>query len=324
MADTFRAFGFPEGADLALALATIGLVGGVISGTILVNWAARRGLLPAMANPDSRLRAHNTGMDEDLAEEMRELLWQREQETKPTDPLSIHLAVVALSIGLGWLLRTALVTLESATWGRSGSLVLVRYIPLFPLAMLGGVLVQIVMDRTGLSRHVNRRMMNRISGAALDFTIVAAMGTLSLSALRAHWAPFLLLSAGGMAWNLFGVLVIAPRLFPEHCFPRAVCDFGQSTGVTVTGLLLLRMADPRNESGTLESFGYKQLLFEPIVGGGLFTAASVPLLVRFGPGFVLVLTGGLLVFWLLFGWLNFGRRRKASPPTQERATCHET
>ncbi len=309
MAGTFHELGFAEGADLALALATIGLVGGVVSGTILVNWAARRGLLPSRASPDHKLRAHDTGMDEDLSEELRDSLWQREQEMKPTDPLSIHLAVVSLAIGIGWLMRTALVALESATWGKSGGMVLVRYIPLFPLAMLGGVLVQVIMDRTGLSRHINRRMMNRISGAALDFTIVAAMGTLSLSALRAHWAPFLLLASAGLAWNLFGVLVIAPRLIPEHWFPRAACDFGQSTGVTVTGLLLLRMADPGNESGTLESFGYKQLLFEPIVGGGLFTAASVPLLARFGPAFVLALTAALMVFWLLFGWLAFGRKK---------------
>ncbi len=113
-----------------------------------------------------------------------------------------------------------------------------------------------------------------------------------------------------MAWNLFGVFVIAPRLIPEHWFPRAVCDYGQSTGVTVTGLLLLRMADPANESGALESFGYKQLLFEPIVGGGLFTAASVPLIVQFGPVPVLVLTASLLLFWLVAGRLMFRHYRR--------------
>ncbi|MCA1808607.1 MAG: sodium:glutamate symporter, partial [Lentisphaerae bacterium] len=90
-------------------------------------------------------------------------------------------------------------------------------------------------------------------------------------------------------------------------FERGIGDFGQSTGVTVTGLLLMRMADPLNKTGALESFGYKQLLFEPIVGGGLFTAAAMPLIAQFGPVFVLTLTGGITLFWIVFGWLVFGR-----------------
>lgn len=312
MSGTFREMGFAAGADLALALATVGLVGAVLSGTLMVNWAARRGLLPAHGGEPVTADVHpaDTGLDEDMIEEQRELLWQKRQELKPTDPFSIHLAVTGLAIGIGWVMQRLLVGLEAVTWARDGGVEVMRYIPLFPLAMLGGVVVQVIMDRTGMSHHINRRMMNRISGSALDFTIVAALGTLSVTAIRAHWAPLLLLSVAGMAWNLFGVFVIAPRLIPEFWFPRAVCDYGQSTGVTVTGLLLLRMADPANESGTLESFGYKQLLFEPIVGGGLFTAASVPLIVQFGPVPVLVLTGGLLLFWLVAGRLMFRHYRR--------------
>ncbi len=311
MAGTFREMGFEAGADLALALATVGLVAGVVTGTLLVNWAARRGLLSLAgkrATSHATIRAQDAGMDEDMAEELRDVLWEKEQELQPTDPLSIHLAVTGLAIAIGWVLRELLVRVEAATWARDGGIAVLRYIPLFPLAMLGGVIIQIVLDRTGLHRHVNRRMMNRISGSALDFTIVAALATLSLAAIRTHWAPFVLLAAFGLAWNLFGILVIAPRLIPDHWFERAVCDYGQSTGVTVTGLLLLRMADPTNESGTLESFGYKQLLFEPFVGGGLFTAASVPLIVQLGALPVLAITSGLLCFWLVAGWLLFGRK----------------
>jgi glutamate:Na+ symporter, ESS family len=43
MGEAFEAIGWPEGQDLALGLATIGLVGGVVIGTILINWQVRRG-----------------------------------------------------------------------------------------------------------------------------------------------------------------------------------------------------------------------------------------------------------------------------------------
>ena len=296
MAATFRELDFPEGADLALALATVGLVTGIAGGSILINWAIRR---KHIAPPKDL--ASTPLLDADDVDEQHELAWIKTQEQQPTDPLSIHLAVVAVAVGIGWLLQTALRQIEVHTWARNGGTEIFRYVPLFPLAMIGGLIVQIIMDRTGWNKHINRRMMNRISGAALDFTIVAALGSLSTRAVSMHWQAFLLLAITGIVWNVFALLVIAPRIIPEHWFQRGVCDFGQSTGVTVTGLLLLRMADPTNESGTLESFGYKQLLFEPIVGGGLFTAASVPLLMRFGKIPILILTGTLCLFWIILG-----------------------
>lgn len=92
--------------------------------------------------------------------------------------------------------------------------------------------------------------------------------------------------------------------------------FGQSMGMTVTGLLLMRIADPTNRSGALEAFGYKQLMFEPIVGGGLFTAASLPLIARFGPGWVLALCAALMATWAVVGLRTFGASRTA---TEERS-----
>ena len=79
--------------------------------------------------------------------------------------------------------------------------------------------------------------------------------------------------------------------------------------MTATGLLLARMADPDDRTLTVESFGYKQLLFEPIVGGGLFTAASLPLIFRFGPVAMLGLTAALMIAWLLVGYFAFIRGR---------------
>ncbi len=55
------------------------------------------------------------------------------------------------------------------------------------------------------------------------------------------------------------------------------------------------MVDPENRTGAFESFAYKQLFFEPIVGGGLFTAAAPALIARFGSISILLLTSELTV-----------------------------
>ncbi len=303
MAEVFRSLDFPDGADLALGLATVGLVAGVALGTVLINWAVRKGHI----NPARRPDASTTDGTLD-ADAMVEFQRQQVEENRPTDPLSIHLGIVAIAVGVGWVIRAVFQWTEALFWDGD----IFGKVPLFPLAMIGGVLIQVFLDRTGNGHHIDRRLMNRISGTALDFTIVAALGTLRLDVIGAHLIPFLLLALAGIAWNTWGLLWLAPRVIPSGWFERGIGDYGQSMGVTVTGLLLMRVADPANESGALDSFGYKQLLFEPIVGGGLFTAASVPLLARFGSVPMLVMTGLITVGWIVAGFLVFGRGIRAS------------
>jgi glutamate:Na+ symporter, ESS family len=230
--------------------------------------------------------------------------------TRSIDPLSVHLGFFALAIGIGWLILQGLIQLESLTWNADGDgLALMEHIPLFPLAMVGGVLVQVALMRLGHARALDRGLVNRVSGAALDVLIVSALATLSLEAVGSHFWTFLILAAAGIAWALFGFLVLAPRMFPRDWYPMGLANFGQGIGMTVIGLLLVRMADPENRSGAMESFGYKQLLFEPVVGGGLFTAASLPLIFHFGVLPVLLGCTALMIGWLLFGLLAFGRKR---------------
>jgi glutamate:Na+ symporter, ESS family len=309
LSSTFEEFGFAEGTDLALGLATIGLVAGVLIGTAIINWGVRTGRidLDADGNPTEKARAETSDDLDDLDD--RE--GARSDERSSTDPLSVHLGFVALAIAIGWLLLEGLVWVEEATWGGEDGLELLVHLPLFPMAMLGGVLLQLALERTERAALVDRHLINRISGAALDLIIVAALGTLSLEAIGGNLGPFLVLAVAGITWNVGAFLLLAPRIVPEYAYERGLGDFGQSMGMTVTGLLLMRIADPPNRSGGLEAFGYKQLLFEPVVGGGLFTAASVPLIAQLGPVPVLIGTAVLMVGWIVLGLRRFGPDREA-------------
>ena len=108
------------------------------------------------------------------------------------------------------------------------------------------------------------------------------MTTIKLSVVAANWAPLLAICVAGTLLSLLLVIFLAPRLFKEAWFERAIAEFGQSTGVTATGLLLLRTVDPESKTIAAASFGYKQLLHEPFMGGGLWTAFAFTLVQRFG------------------------------------------
>ncbi len=296
----FEELDFMEGADLALGLATVGLLSAIVTGTIMINWAARTNRLDARVKP----------LDvEAVPEEMAGLLGKNSSngqsagEDQPIDPLSLHLGFIGVAVLVGWLCLETLVMLERYTWGRFTDVVILTHVPLFPFAMIGGVVVQIFLARKWGRHIVDRQLVNRIAGTALDIIIVAALATLSLTTITANMIPFVLLAVAGVAWNVLGFLWLAPRLIPSHWFENGIPNFGQSMGMTVTGILLFRMTDPENRSHGLENFGYKQLLFEPIVGGGLFTAAALPLIFQFGAPAMLFVTATLMIAWLSYGLL---------------------
>ena len=138
-----------------------------------------------------------------------------------------------------------------------------------------------------------------------DRLITAAMASLNLPLLEENWLPFIALALVGLTWNVCAFLWLAPRIFSDHWCERGIADFGQGTGVTATGLLLLRMADPFGRSRALEAFSFKQLLFEPFLGGGLITAIAPLMIVSWGlPRFnavALLLTLASLLFGLHLG-----------------------
>ena len=156
---------------------------------------------------------------------------------------------------------------------------------------------------------VDHGQIQRLGGAALDFLVVAAVASIQLDFVAANWLPLLLLILAGTLWNVFCVLVIAPRLFREAWFERSIAEFGQSMGVTATGLLLLRTADPESRTVAASAFGYKQLFHEPFMGGGIWTSMALPLVITQGNLFVWLISAGMMVFWLLFWFLVLRRQR---------------
>jgi len=302
---TFIEVGFEEGRDLALALATIGVVAGVLIGTLFINVAVRS---PRITIARQEI-VEMTGEGGDISNLNANEGESGEADDAASDPLTRNLALIGVAIAIGWLLKQLLVGIESLTWGAWTDTRLMPLIPLFPLAMIGGVILQLILARIRMEHMVDRIMINRISGVSLDIIIVAAMATVSLEVLGDNLLPILILSGAALGWSVFCFWVLAPRMLPERWFERGIGDFGQSTGMAVTGLLLMRIADPRGRANAIEGFGYKQLLFEPLVGGGLITALSVPFTAMFGPVVMLVSTSVLTIGFISVGIVQARKMR---------------
>ncbi|RXA20560.1 sodium:glutamate symporter [Methanosarcina sp. MSH10X1] len=307
MASTFEEVGFPEGADLSLGLATVGLLFSVILGIILLNYGVKTGKSVILQDPGEVIleKSEQAGI---VGFDARESAGKITTRPESIEPLSLHFAYVGVAIGIGYIILQVLRLIEEFTWGRATGIYLLEHIPLFPLAMIGGIILELFLDKFDKYKTLDRNLMMRIQGLSLDILIASAIATLSLDVIGGNLMPFIILSVAGIVWNVAAFLLLGPRMIPTYWFERGIGDFGQSMGMTASGLLLMKIADPDNKSPALESFGYKQLMFEPVVGGGLFTAMSVPLIFNFGPVPVLILTTIIMLFWAAAGLLYFGRK----------------
>ena len=291
MGPVFDELGFPEMKDYALACATGGILGAIIVGMGLVNWAVRKGYVEKKSKPQFDVE-DLTGIIPD---------GQRPEAGKLTvssdviESLTLHLVFVGAAILLGWLMKQGLLQLAQFLPGK-GAQIFASF-PLFPLCMLGGVIVQFLADRFDKHEHMDHGLMLRIQNCALDFLVVAAIATIRIDVVARQWIPIVVLIAAGIGWNVLCLTVFARRAFRDAWFERGIAEMGQSMGVTATGLLLLRVVDPDYETDAAEAFAAKQLLHEPFMGGGLWTGAAIPLLALWGGWPIFGIAVGAMAIW---------------------------
>lgn len=289
LAPVFDKLGWSAGTDLALALATLSIFAAIISGMLIVNWHQRK---------------HGVVLDE-VEEKKQErqrirsgYSFSRLGERISTTPLMVFRSIVAYAaaILIGWLMYQGLIWLEAVTLDKITDLRFMPYVPFFPLAMVGGLVVQLILRKTGKQHWISRRVVEIIGSIALDVLIMSAVATVSLSVVATYWQTFIILGLAGIAWILFAFFWLAPRMFPAHWFEKGLTNIGQSMGTTATGFMFQRLIDPSNHTSSRESFAYKQLVFEPFMGGGIITATSLVVISELGLGFALISAIIILIF----------------------------
>lgn len=282
--------GAPEVVDLGLGLATISMITGVVGGSILVNFAIRSPRIPV-----ARTRPVDAGDPTELRE-----IAPNTGDSCPGDvgigSMSRSFAAITIAIAIGIVILTGL----RAAAGALGSDLFDNF-PLFPFTVIGGFVVQVVVTRTGQEALVDRRTINDITGLSLDILIAAAIGTMSLAALGDNIPSLVILTALAFAWSVIGMLWLGPRIHGANWFEHSIADYGQSQGNVATGFVLADMADPDRSTTAARSYGYKQLIYEPFLGGGALTALSIPIILAIGSAWFGVVSLGVTVVLIVWG-----------------------
>ena len=296
MREAFEQLGFEAGADLGLMSATVGVISAVVFGMVMVNLAARKGYTQVITSPDKIPEETMRGL---VPVEKRQPTGFMTVSPDALEPLAFHGAVVGLAIIIGWYILNGIKGLSA---GMEPDLF--RSFPLFPLAMMGGLIIQVLSARIGVATYFDRKTFDRILGLALDYLVVSAIAAIKLDVFLAYFWPFLILMAVGLAWVVFATWFIAPRMLPDAWFERGITEYGMQTGVTAMGLLLLRVADPQFETPAAKAFGFKQILYEPFMGGGFITAAAPILIATYGVDESLLVGAASILLVLGISWVS--------------------
>ena len=313
MGDVFASpsIGLQNGRDLGLFMATVGLVFSVVSGVIYVNIAIRRGWT-SQSNAVSLIKGiedQDTNQPAAYSRVRMEVL----------DPLAFQALILGAAFGLGWSAKQGVSwlvtpppqtsesvesnpslvsssdsnssesslgesakevdrardTLQSRTSWRNT----VDGMPLFIYTLFGGLAVRRFLGWLGLEKLIDVDSIQRLTGVAMEFLIVAAIASLQIEAISDLVGPLLVLLSAAFIWTGFCLTFLSKRILPDaYWFELGILNYGMSTGTTATGFTLLKIVDGELDSGAAEDYALAAPLSSPFVGGGMVTV-GLPLLV---------------------------------------------
>ncbi len=245
-----KAAGWADGVSVANTMATAGLLSGIIIGMTIINIGVRRGFAQKVSKPQDVPKDIKEGY---VPVEKRVSIGKGVTYNDALDPLALQLAFVGIIYGSARLLSMSL------TWVHP----LLKEIPLFACAMMCGALLSFILKKMKMKDYIDRPTVNRISGVALDYLVCSAISTLSLKVFSLYMVPLIVTILAVIVGNVIVNFYFAWKMFDVDWFERAIGSYGLESGVLATGLMLLRVIDPKFETSGQESAASSAALCYP-------------------------------------------------------------
>ncbi|MFO7802150.1 MAG: sodium/glutamate symporter [Desulfovermiculus sp.] len=263
---TLEKFGLENAVSVGMTMATIGLLAAIFGGVVLIKMATRREYTRIVKEAKELPESLRTGI---IPENERSSVGEQTVSPMSIDPLAWHAALI-LAAALGGIYLTQWIA--SIPWLSIGGNPL--YMPEVCTAMIAAIGVQKLLRWVKLDHVVDKQIVTRIGSCLSDFMVGFGVASIQISVVLTFWQPMLFLIMAGIAWVVFNLYVMAPRMLNNYWFERGIFNYGWCTGVVAFGVTLLRIVDPDFKSGTLEDYGLAYIIIAPIE---LFLVSLTPI-----------------------------------------------
>ncbi len=235
---------------VAVTSATFGIVGGILIGMVMINWAARKGSTEILQNPSSIPPNIRIGFEKDIVKQGS--LGRETTTSSSIDTFAFHLALIFAGCGLSYIMLNLL---------KLYKVPVLSSISIWAYAILVMFILWGIMCKMKIDYLVDGKVKSRISGTFTDFAVISAIASLPLEAVMAYIVPILVMVVLGFAVTVISVWFISKVFIKDYWFEHGISVFGMSTGVFLTGLLLLRICDPEFESPVLGNYSLAYTFF---------------------------------------------------------------
>ncbi len=233
----WEGFGFENAATIGLIFATMGFLFAFFVGVPMVSWGIRK----------IKGEAEQTA----LAPEVLKGYFIKGSQKESAGSQTIHsanmdsLAFQTGLVGAVYLLTYGFVNLLNLPFSEAISRLNWGFVFFYGLLM--ALVVGWVMKKTGANRLIDQTAQKRITGWSIDFLIVSTIFAIKPAIVVKFILPILAIGlTSGIATTI--VIVFFGKRLSEYNLERMVLLYGTCTGTLSSGLLLLRIVDPKLDS----------------------------------------------------------------------------
>ncbi len=220
------------------------------------------------------------------------------------DTMTFHIALV----GLAWICGLGICKLWEFTAVIPGMATLASTMTglLFFNGMIAGYIIRAIIYKLKLDKYLDRGTQTRITNAATDLMVMATFLSLNLATVSKWMMPMLVVCVVGAVVTWVIMRYFGARFGGSNDFERTLAEFGTVTGTNATGLSLVRIVDPNNETTTAAELGPSNavnlpacLIMVPAIfsaGAGAMSKSTLAITM-----FIIIVTH-LAFMWLVGCW----------------------
>jgi ESS family glutamate:Na+ symporter len=223
--------------------ATFGIVGGMIIGIAAINIAARRGKTAILKKPSDVPLDMGKGFQ--VVPDKQKSLGMETTYNSSIESISFHLAIILTGCGIAYIIMNA---------AKANKIPGLMQIPIWAYSIVVMFGVNFVIQKLRLGSLIDNKTKSRIAGVCSDYAITAAIASMPVRAIMQYITPILVMVAIGYVATYGLTMILCWKFFDDCQFERGMAILGTSTGVFLTGLMLLKICDPDYDLPVLNDY----------------------------------------------------------------------
>jgi ESS family glutamate:Na+ symporter len=181
--------GWDEAITIGQTFATLGLLGGIFGGLVLINIGTRKGYTRLVKSMNQLPLSMQTGL---IPKEERESMGENTVSPMSIDPMTWHILLILMATAGGYFAQLGMKKILPGIT-----------LPMFSLSMLAGILVQFILKIVKMDSYVDKRIITRMGSTVTDYLVAFGVASIKISIVVKYAVPILIMLALGLIYAVF-------------------------------------------------------------------------------------------------------------------------